>query len=133
MGPIPQFSSRDLRVSGTDHLPDAMKRAREVLDSRDQVTWQEVSDSAQVPPTADRPAVSQHVKQSDLNHIDRNIDALVHELVQQCQRVFSRAAGATGRSASVTPNPHSMARQAVDASATHDILTRERLQPMAFL
>ncbi|KAF9044704.1 hypothetical protein BDZ89DRAFT_1155514 [Hymenopellis radicata] len=105
MGPVPQFQPSDLRGSGTDSLPEALKRAREVLDNPEQLAWEH------------------HVNQKDLNHIDRNIDALVQELVQQCQRVFARASGATGRSAHIIVDH---ADSQVKTAIPNNVMTRER-------
>jgi hypothetical protein len=50
--------------------------------------------------TIDR--ISQSGTRKDLNHIERNLDALVQDLAIRCQRNFSRAAAATSRSAVIS-------------------------------
>ena len=44
----------------------------------------------------------QSIGENDLSHLDRNLDALIGELAEVCQRVLSHAAGATCRSAVVS-------------------------------
>ncbi len=121
MGPVPQFQPSDLRGSGTDSLPEALKRAREVLDNPEQLAWEHVGTLYIYLLRAHRRL--QHVNQKDLNHIDRNIDALVQELVQQCQRVFARASGATGRSAHIIVDH---ADRQVKTAIPNNVMTRER-------
>ncbi|KAF8898719.1 anaphase-promoting complex, cyclosome, subunit 4-domain-containing protein, partial [Infundibulicybe gibba] len=85
LGPVPQFSSRDLGIpTGDEQLVDVLHRARNVANDHVQMEWQ---------------AATNH---KDLSHIDRNLDALIHELAIKCHRVFARAAGAASRSASIS-------------------------------
>lgn len=42
------------------------------------------------------------MKKVDLDHVDRNIDALVQELATRCRSIFDGAAGAACRSAVAT-------------------------------
>ncbi len=70
----------------------------------------------------------QNVKQRDLNHIDRNIVSLIQELVSQCQRVFSRAAGATGRSARITVGPKAFDERVVNTRANPKIRERTSIK-----
>lgn len=114
MGPIPRFSSEDLGVPSDKHdLQQALKKARVAATNPSQTAWQS------------------NIKQKDLSHIDRNIDALVQELTARCQRVFVRAAGASARSAIVTfgPGPESLMQVASPPVSEYSTgaLVRERV------
>lgn len=112
MGPVPHFNPRDLGINnGSDSsLSDVLKRTHDLLDNTKQMAW--------------RP----NVKQRDLNHIDRNIVSLIQELVSQCQRVFSRAAGATGRSARITVGPKAFDERVVNTRANPKIRERTSIK-----
>ncbi|KAF7306941.1 DEAD-domain-containing protein [Mycena indigotica] len=79
MGPVPQFNPQDFGVlAGVPDLRSALDRVYTPLD----------------------PAAI--ASQNDLNHLDRNLDALIQEIATRCQRIFDRAAGATSRYASIS-------------------------------
>ena len=44
----------------------------------------------------------QNIPRKDLSHLDRNLDALIEELANRCQRIFFQAAGAASRCAVVS-------------------------------
>ncbi|KAG7450497.1 uncharacterized protein BT62DRAFT_1001314 [Guyanagaster necrorhizus] len=112
MGPVPHFSPRDLGINnGSDSsLSDVLKRTQDLLDNTKQMAW--------------RP----NVKQRNLNHIDRNIVSLIQELVSQCQRVFLRAAGATGRSARITVGAKAFDERVVNTRANLKIRERTSIE-----
>ncbi len=56
----------------------------------------------------------QNGAQRDLNHLDRNLDALVQELATRCRRIFDHAAHAVSRS-SVVSGRDLVLTQAADA------------------
>ncbi|KAJ7169881.1 anaphase-promoting complex, cyclosome, subunit 4-domain-containing protein [Mycena filopes] len=71
MGPVPQFNPRELGIGDSNiKLRTTIEQARAATTT-----------------------------QNELNHLDRNLDALVQELASRCQRVFDGAAGATSRAA----------------------------------
>ncbi|KXN90007.1 hypothetical protein AN958_05012 [Leucoagaricus sp. SymC.cos] len=92
IGPIPQFTPRDLGIPTEDTRPLnlVLEQIRNVAGRLD---WQ---------------ANGTH---RDLNHLDRNLDALVQELAICCQRIFARAAAAASRSAVVSNEHLSIAYQ----------------------
>nr|GAT44205.1 DEAD-domain-containing protein [Mycena chlorophos] len=78
MGPVPQFNPQDFGVlAGALDLRSAIALAYSPIDLN--------APSAQL----------------DLNHLDRNLDALLQELAMRCQRVFDRSAGTTTRHATI--------------------------------
>ncbi|KAJ6519839.1 anaphase-promoting complex, cyclosome, subunit 4-domain-containing protein [Mycena sanguinolenta] len=98
MGPVPQFNPHELGiVDGNPNLRITIEQARTAVD---QTKWQATT------------------MQNELNHLDRNLDALVQELASRCQRVFDGAAGATSRSALVSARRDSIASQATQARPT---------------
>ncbi|KAF7436837.1 hypothetical protein PC9H_003670 [Pleurotus ostreatus] len=101
VGPIPTFTPEDLGV------PDQRQPLQEVLEKARQAAKQGKEEGW-------RKATSQ----KDLDHIDRNLDALAQELATRCQRIFAHAAGAVSRSASVTLKCVCLFRVPYDA-ATH--------------
>ncbi|KAJ7071011.1 anaphase-promoting complex, cyclosome, subunit 4-domain-containing protein, partial [Mycena amicta] len=104
MGPVPQFNPQDFGVlAGTPDLRSALEQAYTPIDP---AAWHQTT------------------SQNELNHLDRNLDALVQELALRCQRVFERAAGATSHHASVL-GQDSQATQARPPQIT----VRERLIP----
>ncbi|KAJ7630959.1 anaphase-promoting complex, cyclosome, subunit 4-domain-containing protein [Roridomyces roridus] len=82
MGPVPQFNTRELGI--VDGSPDLHTAIEQAWAAVGQTKWQVTT------------------TQNELNHLDRNLDALVQELASKCQRVFDGAAGATSRSALVS-------------------------------
>ncbi|KAF8641031.1 hypothetical protein AX17_000676 [Amanita inopinata Kibby_2008] len=86
MGPIPSFSPRDLGLPGDSYanIPSVLEKARSMLNTPGRVAWQV------------------NGTQRDLNHLDRNLDALVQELATRCRRIFNHAAYATSRSSVVS-------------------------------
>ncbi|EJD03914.1 uncharacterized protein FOMMEDRAFT_167218 [Fomitiporia mediterranea MF3/22] len=83
-GPVPQFSMSS--IESTPQMGDlrsVIERARAFLADPSKLTW---------PPITQR---------KDLSRLDRNLDALIHELAEKCQEVYSRAAKAVARTASV--------------------------------
>ena len=44
----------------------------------------------------------QNIPQKDLSHLNRNLDALIEEVANRCQRIFRHAAGAPSRCAIVS-------------------------------
>jgi anaphase-promoting complex subunit 4 len=70
----------------------------------------------------------------DLSHLDRNLDALVQEVAIRCQRIFARAAAAASRSAIVSNEHLSIAKDVPQsehqgrANVTQKI--RERISSM---
>ncbi|KAJ6604670.1 anaphase-promoting complex, cyclosome, subunit 4-domain-containing protein [Mycena vulgaris] len=111
MGPVPQFNPQEFGiVDGETNLGAAIEHARSAVS---QTKWQLTT------------------TQNELNHLDRNLDALVQEIAFRCQRVFDGAAGATSRSALVTDRRDSMASQATTARPTPQsnphIAIRERI------
>ncbi|PPQ64261.1 hypothetical protein CVT24_008399, partial [Panaeolus cyanescens] len=78
-GAVPHFSMADLGVSEVRgaSLSDTLLRARQA---------------------ASKPLqVEQNIMASELSSVDRNMEALIQELAQQCQRVFHHASGAASR------------------------------------
>ncbi|KAJ7706158.1 anaphase-promoting complex, cyclosome, subunit 4-domain-containing protein [Mycena rosella] len=111
MGPVPQFNPQEFGiVNGDAGLRAATEHARTAAG---QTKWQLTT------------------TQNELNHLDRNLDALVQEIAFRCQRVFEGAAGATSRSALVSVGRHSIASQATPARPTpqsnQPITIRERI------
>ncbi|KAK7064216.1 DEAD-domain-containing protein [Favolaschia claudopus] len=110
MGPVPQFNIDELGiVNGNADLATTIEQARVAIDG---TKWQVTT------------------VQNELNHLDRNLDALMHELASRCQRVFDSAAGATSRSSLLSSSRDSTASQAPPAWAspsTSLIPTRERI------
>ncbi|PFH54494.1 hypothetical protein AMATHDRAFT_134140 [Amanita thiersii Skay4041] len=105
MGPVPSFSPRDLGLPGDGYvgIQDVLEKARSVLDTPGKVTWQV------------------NGIQKDLSHLDRNLDALVHELVMRCGRIFNHAACAASRS-SVVSLGHDSALLQADGTRQSDQL-----------
>ncbi|KAJ7786332.1 anaphase-promoting complex, cyclosome, subunit 4-domain-containing protein [Mycena metata] len=111
MGPVPQFNPRELGIGDSNsNLRITIEQARAAVDS---TKWQLTT------------------TQNDLNHLDRNLDALVQELASRCQRVFDGAAGATSRTALVSARRDSIASQATQArpapQSNPQITIRERI------
>ncbi|KAK2461900.1 hypothetical protein APHAL10511_006363 [Amanita phalloides] len=98
MGPVPSFSPRELGLPGDTYggIPDVLEKARFVLSTPGQVVWQV------------------NGVQRDLNHLDRNLDALVQDLATRCRRIFDHAAHAVSRSSIVSGRDLPLT-QAVDA------------------
>ncbi|KAJ7487618.1 anaphase-promoting complex, cyclosome, subunit 4-domain-containing protein [Mycena galericulata] len=95
MGPVPQFNAQELGIVGGNlDLRTAIEHAQTAVG---QTKWQVTT------------------TQNELNHLDRNLDALVQELASRCQRVFDGAAGATSRSALVSARRGSAASLATQA------------------
>ncbi|KAJ7783806.1 anaphase-promoting complex, cyclosome, subunit 4-domain-containing protein [Mycena maculata] len=93
MGPVPQFNARELGIlDGNPDLRTSLEHARAAVG---QTKWQLTT------------------TQNELNHLDRNLDALVQELALRCQRAFDGAAGATSRAAVVSARAGSTAGQAI--------------------
>ncbi|KAJ3508934.1 hypothetical protein NLJ89_g5481 [Agrocybe chaxingu] len=93
-GPVPQFRLRDLGIPEPekDGLDEDMEYAREVAnDPALLMAWQ---------------------MERELNHVDKNLNALIEDLALRCQRVFHRASGAVSRSASISYAPSSDATRA---------------------
>ncbi|KAJ6509555.1 anaphase-promoting complex, cyclosome, subunit 4-domain-containing protein, partial [Mycena vitilis] len=113
MGPVPQFNARELGV--VDVSPPLRTSLEQARTAVDQTQWQATT------------------VQNELNHLDRNLDALVQELASRCQRVFDGAAGASSRSAlvSATARRDSIASQATPArpapQSNPHITIRERI------
>lgn len=110
MGPVPQFNPQEFGiVDGDANIHTGIEHARIAAS---QTKWQLTT--------------AQH----ELNHLDRNLDALVQEIASRCQRVFEGAAGATSRSALVSVRD-SRASQATPARPTpqsnSSITIRERI------
>lgn len=109
MGPVPQFSSQDLGIAPGGHdLEEVMERARRVIDDPGQVAWK------------------QGMKYKDLSHLDRNLDSLVEDLSVRCQRLFWRAAYATGQSATISHSLNSSSREDVRTTLPKVVHMRER-------
>jgi anaphase-promoting complex subunit 4 len=137
MGPVPQFSPRDLGVPASkQNLTEVLKRAKSVMRDPAQMAWSDVGaleneklESANLV-RLDR-GLFQIVKHQDLSHLDRNLDALIQELATRCQRVFTQAAGATSRSAVVTFGQESLAKQERGPRPRHErkneSIIRERI------
>lgn len=84
LGPVPRFLPEDLGIPerGVSSLAPMIERARIV---------------------ATKPLVWQgNVTHKDLGHLDRNLDALIHDLAVRCRRIFSCAAGQASGSATVS-------------------------------
>ncbi|KAJ7591382.1 anaphase-promoting complex, cyclosome, subunit 4-domain-containing protein [Mycena floridula] len=106
MGPVPRFSPQELGIpSSSGSLADVLKRARQVATTPGQVVWK------------------QNVKPKDLNHLDRNIDALVQDLATRCRQIFDNASGATARTVEISGD-HDLA--VFPGSAISKSLMRER-------
>ncbi|KAJ8522524.1 hypothetical protein ONZ45_g896 [Pleurotus djamor] len=86
IGLVPQFTPNDLGVP-EQHSPlqEVLERARKAAKEGKPNEYQ-------------RP-----VSNKELDHIDRNIDALVQELAKRCQHLFAHASGAAARSALTFP------------------------------
>ncbi|KAG2023470.1 hypothetical protein CC2G_001122 [Coprinopsis cinerea AmutBmut pab1-1] len=84
-GEVPQFRPRDLGVPEpqNDQLESVMERAAQVARSPPALEWQE------------------NIMQNDHRGVQRNLVALADHLATRCSRIFSLAAGAASRSASV--------------------------------
>lgn len=52
----------------------------------------------------------QNIMASELSNVGRNMDALIQELAQQCQRVFHHASGAASRVSRISFDESSFAR-----------------------
>ncbi|KAF4572895.1 hypothetical protein EYR36_007405 [Pleurotus pulmonarius] len=101
VGPIPNFTPEDFGVpSQRQPLQEVLERARQAAKQGKEEGWRKAT------------------SQKDLDHIDRNLDALAQELATRCQRIFAHAAGAVSRSASVTLKCVCLFRVPYDA-ATH--------------
>ncbi|KAI0778173.1 anaphase-promoting complex, cyclosome, subunit 4-domain-containing protein [Trametes elegans] len=113
MGPAPWFKSESLGVPQNTNISLAIRKARTALNRWDQT-------------------VHEDVKRRELAHIERNIDALLQNLAVGCQKIFSEASKATGRSAvlvagSVAAAP--LATEGAPQSAGVAPLIRERTVP----
>ncbi|KAF8203639.1 anaphase-promoting complex, cyclosome, subunit 4-domain-containing protein [Pholiota molesta] len=89
IGPIPEFHPHDLGIMEYNHssLNEVLNHAFRFAVDSSHMTWQT---------TVPRP---------DIDHLDRNIEALIQDLARRCERVFHHAAGATSRSAIVSFDP----------------------------
>ena len=103
-GPVPQFQPVDLGIleHGNGSLTDILERARIVANDPSQMTWQMVLCRLLLPHKAIIDAPLQNIPRKDLRHLNRNLDALIEELANRCQRIFYHAAGAPSRCAVVS-------------------------------
>jgi anaphase-promoting complex subunit 4 len=105
-GPTPSFSPHDLGVPGDkDDVPTILEKARTVASDSTQIAWKSVRNlllSVEFGLSYFRLNGPQKVPQKDLNHIDRNLNALVEELATRCRQVFDGAADAFSRSATIS-------------------------------
>ena len=103
-GPVPQFQPVDLGIleHGNGSLADILERARNVANDPFQMTWQIVWCRLLLLHKAIFDLLLQNIPRKDLSHLDRNLDALIEEIANRCQRVFYQAAGAPSRCAVVS-------------------------------
>jgi anaphase-promoting complex subunit 4 len=103
-GPVPQFQPVDLGIleHGNGFLADTLKRARAVANNPSQMTWQMVLCCLLLPHNAIIDAPLQNTARKDLSHLNRNLDALIEDIANRCQRIFYQAAGAPSRCAVVS-------------------------------
>ena len=103
-GPVPEFQPVDLGIleHGNGPLADILERARTIANDPSQMTWQMVLCRLLLPRKAIIDAPLQNVPRKDLSHLNRNLDALIEELANRCQRIFYQAAGAPSRCAVVS-------------------------------
>ncbi|KAL0951164.1 hypothetical protein HGRIS_007895 [Hohenbuehelia grisea] len=85
IGPVPQFPIGSVGIPVKQKpLSEVLQRAKQAANDTSQLAWQ------------------QNITQKDLNHVDRNLDALVQDLGSRCQKLFSQATTATSQSVVVT-------------------------------
>ncbi|KAF8872130.1 anaphase-promoting complex, cyclosome, subunit 4-domain-containing protein [Gymnopilus junonius] len=112
VGPVPQFQPNDMGVPsyGDVTLKGILQGARSHANNSSEMSWQKGS------------------TQNNLEKLDRNVDALIHELANRCELVFSQASVASSRSAVVSfhdsPNAERMQEHVLDQTLT--LLFRER-------
>ena len=109
IGPSPHFQIADLNIPDFKDitLAQSITRAREAADDPAQTAWQMVSafvSSSVFDLVGHSLGPNQTARANDLSHLDRNLEALIQELTQRCQRVFHEAAGAPSGSAVVSSN-----------------------------
>jgi anaphase-promoting complex subunit 4 len=77
----------------------------------------------------DNARFNKNVKQNDLAHLDRNLDALIQELATRCQKIFLRGAIAATRSADVKwgQDPAFRAKTTFSAELMNPLVVRERI------
>ncbi|KAG5221888.1 nucleolar DEAD-box protein required for synthesis of 60S ribosomal [Salix suchowensis] len=108
VGPIPSFTPEDLGVLDQQQpLQEVLEKARQAAKQGKEEGWRKAT------------------SQKDLDHIDRNLDALAQELTTRCQRIFAHAAGAVSRSASVTLQCGST--ESLGLADNPEIVIRERI------
>jgi anaphase-promoting complex subunit 4 len=133
MGPVPRFSSRDLGVLGDkEDLSAVIERAKKVANDPSQIDFQTVRRGSRFARPLLLSLETQNVKQNDLSHLDRNLDALIQELTVRCHRLFARASAAATRSAAVSYRAGSVANQAESTwpssfQTKEDFVFRERI------
>lgn len=128
IGPVPQFTPRDLGIPTEDTRPIniVLEQIRNVARESERLDWQAVSYPRHPEHIVDR--ISKNGVRKDLNHLDRNLDALVQELAIRCQRIFARAAAAVSRSAIISTEHLSIASQPTHGERTSDVWKiRERV------
>ncbi|KAH9486913.1 hypothetical protein JR316_0000979 [Psilocybe cubensis] len=88
-GPLPQFRLVDLGFAEFQNGPlgQALEHAHSVAANASQMAWQKT------------------FPQRDLSGVDRNLEALIQELGNCCERVFHHASAAASRSAVVSFDP----------------------------
>ncbi|PPQ80812.1 hypothetical protein CVT25_001937 [Psilocybe cyanescens] len=98
IGPVPQFRLVDLGIAEYRNGPleQALEHARSVAANPSQMAWQKTG------------------PQKDLSGIDRNLEALIQELGNWCERVFHHASAAASRSAVVSFDPVSKPEQVLE-------------------
>ena len=103
-GPVPQFHPVDLGIleHGNGSLADILEQARTVANDPSQMTWQMVLCCLSLPHKAITDAPLQNIPRKDLSNLNRNLDALIEEMANRCQRIFHQAAGAPSRCAVVS-------------------------------
>lgn len=105
-GELPRFSLESVASDTLSKpLSAILDEARNVVGDPSRLTWPPVIVSKRThnhlsadPLMHSPPQITQP---RDLSRLDRNLELLVHELGQQCQRIFSRAAKAVVKTASV--------------------------------
>ncbi len=128
IGPVPQFTPRDLGIPTEDTRPIniVLEQIRNVAGDPERLDWQAVSYPCHPERVVDR--ISKNGARKDLNHLDRNLDALVQELAIRCQRIFTRAAAAVSRSAIISTEHLSIISRPIREERANDVWKiRERI------
>ncbi|RDB29551.1 Anaphase-promoting complex subunit 4 [Hypsizygus marmoreus] len=108
VGPVPQFSLDSLGIPPEDDsLVSVLERARKLANDMTEMAWRNT------------------FRQTEGLEIDRNLDALLHELAVKCRTIFDRAAGAVCRLA-VTSATSELSLRLFSAKYAQQSTARER-------